>query len=140
MWCSSRIHLKIFIVPIVYKLFTSASKILNPVIFADDTDRLFSHSDINVLFEKMNKELKSVRKWFNVNKLSLNVKKTKYSFFHKSSKKDNIPLRLLNLNINGRTAERESSIKFLGVRIVENLTWRNTIHTVENKIAKIFLS
>ena len=64
------------------------------------------------------------------------LKKNKFSFFHKSSKKDNIPLRLPNLNINGFTIERESSIKFLGVWIDENLTWRDHIHTVENKIAK----
>ena len=70
----------------------------------------------------MNKELTNVSNWFNANKLSLNVKKTKFSFFHKSSKKDNIPLRLLNLNINGFTIERGSSIKFLGVSLDENLT------------------
>ena len=84
------------------------SKILNPIMFADDTNLFFSHSDINILFEKMNKELTNVSNWFNANKLSLNVKKTKFSFFHKSSKKDNIPLRLPNLNINGFTIERES--------------------------------
>ena len=38
--------------------------------------------------------------------------------------------------MNGVTVERESSIKFLGVWIDENLTWRDHIHTVENKIAK----
>ena len=32
--------------------------------------------------------------------------------------------------------ERESSIKFLEVTINENLTWRDLIHTVENKIEK----
>ena len=57
-------------------------------------------------------------------------------FFHKSSKKDYTPLRLPNLNINGFTIERESSIKLLGVWIDENLTWRDHIHTVKNKIAK----
>ena len=113
-----------------------ASKILNPVIFKDDTNHLFSHSDINILFEKMNKVLTNVSNCFNANKLPLSAKKTKYSFFHKSSKKDNIPLRLPNLNINGLTVERESSIKFLGVWIDENLTWKDHIHTVENKIAK----
>ena len=102
--------------------------------FADDTNLFFSHSDINLLFEKMNKELMNVSNWFNANKLSLNVKK--FSFFHKSSTKDNIPLRLPNLNINWFTTERESSINFLGVWIDENLTWRDHIHTVENKIAK----
>ena len=40
------------------------------------------------------------------------------------------------MNINGFTIERESSIKFLGVWADENLTWRDHIHTVENKIAK----
>ena len=70
----------------------------------------------------MNKELTNVSNWFNANKLTLNVKKTKFSFFYKSSKKDNTPLRLPNLNINGFTTERESSIKFLEVWIDENLT------------------
>ena len=84
----------------------------------------------------MNKELTNGSNWFNANKLSLNVKKTKFSFFHKSSKKDYIPLRLPNLNINGFTIEHDSSIKLLGVSIDENLTCRDHIHTVENKIAK----
>ena len=94
-----------------------ASKVLNPIMFAGDTNLFFSHSDINILFEKMNKELTNVSNWFNTNELSLNVKKAKFSFFHKSSRKDNIPLRLLNLNINAFTIERETSIKFLGVWI-----------------------
>ena len=84
----------------------------------------------------MSKELTNVSNWFNANKLSLNVKKTKFSFFDKSSKKYNIPLRLPNLNINGFPIERESSIKFLGVWIDENLTSRDNFRTVENKIAK----
>ena len=113
-----------------------ASKILNPVMFGDDTNLFFSHNEINILLEKMNKKLTNVSNWFNANKLSLNVKKTNFSFFQKSSKKDNILLRLPNLNINGFTIERESSTKFLGVWIDENLTWRYHIHIVENKIAK----
>ena len=82
-----------------------ASKILNPIMFADDTKLFFSHSDINVLFGKMNKELTNVTDWFNANKLSLNVKKTKYFFSanHQKKKKDNIPLRLPKLNINELT-------------------------------------
>ena len=38
-------------------------------------------------------------RWFISNKLSLNVTKTKYSFFSKPSKKDNIPLALPELYI-----------------------------------------
>ena len=54
---------------------------------AGDKNLFFSHSDINILFEKMNQELTNVSDWFNANKLSLNGKKTKFSFFHKSTKK-----------------------------------------------------
>ena len=80
--------------------------------FTDVTELFFSHSDINVLFGKINKALTNESDWFNTNKLSLNFKKTKYSFFHKSSNKDNVLLQLPNLNINGLTVERESSVKF----------------------------
>ena len=65
------------------------------------------------------------------------LKKTSILFSTNHQKKDNIPLRLPSLNINGFTSEHESSIKFLGVSIDENLTWREHIHTTENKIAKI---
>ena len=126
--------------PLLFLLYANdlhhASKILNPIMFADDTNLFFSHININVLFEKMNKELTDVSNWFNGKKLSLYVKKTKCSFFHKSSKKDNIALRHPNLNMNGLTVEHESSIKFLKVSIDENLTWRDHVHTVENKNAK----
>ena len=87
----------------------------------------------------MNKELINVRNWFNANKLSLNVKKAFIVFstnYPKKKKEDNIPLRLPNVNINGLTVERESSVNFLGVRIDENLTWRDHMHTVKCKIAK----
>ena len=46
-----------------------ASKLLNPILFADDTNLFFSHRDIDILFEKMNKELRNISNWFNVYKL-----------------------------------------------------------------------
>ena len=126
--------------PLLFLLYVNdlhhVSKILNPIMFADDTHFFFLHKDINVFFEKVHKELTNVSDWFNADKLSLNVKKTKHSFFHKSSKEDIVPLPLPNLNINELTVERESSIKFLGVWMDENLTWRSHIHIIKNKIAK----
>ena len=64
------------------------------------------------------------------------LKRPSILFSTNHQKIDNVLLRLLNLNINGLTVERESSIKFLGVWIDQNLTRRNHIHTVENKTAK----
>ena len=70
--------------------------------FADDADLFFSNCNIPVLFATVNGELNKINQWFLANKLSLNVTKTEYSFFHKTSKKDNIPLKLLRFQINNK--------------------------------------
>ena len=66
-------------------------------------------------------------KWFRANRLLLNIRKTKYTFFHKNSVKDNIPLKLPELKIANRAIERTNAIKFLGVLLDENSTWENRI-------------
>ena len=113
-----------------------ASKVLDPIMFADDTNLFYSHYDIKILFNTVNEELKKLVIWFTSNKLSLNIKKTKYTFFHKNSVKDKIPLKLPDLHIFDKTIERTSSIKFLGVMLDENITWSNHINIIEKKIAK----
>ena len=90
--------------------------------FADDTNLVFNHKDIKHLFTVVNNELVNIKDWFTANKLSLNVEKTKYSFFHKSSKKDYIPLRLPKLIINNYEIQREESITLLGVFLDQHLT------------------
>ena len=84
----------------------------------------------------VNNELVNIKDWFTANKLSLNVEKTKYSFFHKPSKKDDIPLRLPKLIINNYEITIEESIKFLGVLLDQHLTWKEHIKLTENKIVK----
>ena len=75
------------------------SRLLDPIMFADDIELLFNQKDIKHLFTVINNELLNIKDWFTANKLSLNVEKSKYSFFHKPSKKDDIPLRILKLII-----------------------------------------
>ena len=96
----------------------------------------FNHNDIKHLFTVTNNELVNIKDWFTTNKLSLNVEKTKYSFLHKPSKKDGIPLRLPKLIINNYEIRREGSIKFLGVLLHPHLTRKEHIKLTKNKIAK----
>ena len=114
----------------------NVSKLFDPIMFADDTNLFFSHHDIKTLFDTVNNELSKIRQWFIANRLSLNAKKTKYAFFHKNSAKDNIPLKLQDLQIANKTIERTFTIKFLGVMLDENITWKDHIHTTEKKTAK----
>ena len=70
--------------------------------YADDTNLFLTHKDIRYLFETTNLQLEKISQWVVSKKLSLNVSKTKYSFFHKRSKRDDIPLLLPKLNINNK--------------------------------------
>ena len=64
----------------------------------------------------------------------LNVEKKLYC--HKSSIKHKIPVKMPALKKENKINERTSSIKFLGVTLNENLSWKDHIKTVEDKLAK----
>ena len=104
--------------------------------FADDTNLFFSNCDILVLFATVNSEFSKINQWFLANNLSLNVTKTKYSFFHKTSKKDDMPLKFPRLQINNYNIKRIPLTKFLGVLLNENPSWKDHIKYTENKISK----
>ena len=74
--------------------------------------------------------------WFISSKLSLNVNQTKYSFFRKPNKRDDIPLLLPKLNTNNSEIERLEYLKCLGVLLDDNLCWKEHIKYIESKIAK----
>ena len=103
--------------------------------FADDTNLFYSHKSITTLFPIVNSQLKLVNELFLANKLSLNAKKTKYVLFHEVSMCDSLPSHLPTMTFNNIEIKRENSIKFLGVIIDENLTWKNHIEVVENRIS-----
>ena len=49
---------------------------------------------------------------------------------------DSFSSQLPTMIFNNIKIKRENSIKFLGVTIDENLTWKNHVEVVENKISK----
>ena len=49
---------------------------------------------------------------------------------------DSFPLQLPTMAFNNMEIKRENSIKFLCVIIDENLSWKNHIKVVGNKISK----
>ena len=84
----------------------NVSNMLDPIMFADDTNLFISSSNIKTLFATVNHELEKISLWFIANRLSLNVEKTKYTLFHKKSVRDNIPLKLPDLKIGNNSIER----------------------------------
>ena len=81
----------------------------------------------------INKELSKISEWLGLNKLSLNVKKSKYIVHKMTNKKvDN-----LQLNINGIAIEKVYDFNFFGVTLNENINWKNHIEKIAVKSSKI---
>ena len=94
--------------------------------YADDTNLFYSNNDIETLFSAINMKLEKISEWFKANKLSLNVKKTNYTLFHKSSSKDYLNLKLPELKTVNSVLKRQISVKFLGVMLDENYFMERT--------------
>ena len=110
-------------------------------IYADDTTLLeplctFSQNNeqnSNLLSRDINNELKAIVEWLALNKLSLNVKKTKMMLFH--YKQRSITNMIPKLEINGIPIERVQEFNFLGINLDENMTWKSHVKKIACKIA-----
>ena len=114
------------------------TNIFDVISYADDTTLVSSIGQLELrhpngnLCDIINTELGKVNDWLRVNKLSLNVGKTKFMIFHKKGKK----IIDLSLSINGVTLERVVSFTFLGLTIDENISWKVHINKISSKIAR----
>jgi hypothetical protein len=115
---------------------SNASAKLNPIMFADDTNLFLSNYSIKQLYADMNFELNKISDWFTANKLSLNVKKTKYTLFYKKLQEVNLPLKLPDLFLNYKEIKQEDSIKFLGILVDKHLSWLPHIKYLQSKVSK----
>ena len=85
--------------------------------------------DINDI---LNDELVQINNWLKVNKLSVNVAKTKAMIFHMPQKQIHNP----RLTIAGSNIEFIDNFNFLGITINKHLNWTKHMDTLSAKIAK----
>ena len=91
--------------PLFFLLYTNdinnASNLLNLILFADDTNVFMSHKDLNYLSDMLNLKMDKLSIWFKANKLSLNLKRTKFMVFKPRQKHSicNIQISIDNQNI-----------------------------------------
>ena len=82
----------------------------------------------------VNNELSELQEWLVINKLSLNVKKTKYMIFQYPQRK--IENMILDLRLNSEPIERVTDLNFLGLSIDECLSWKARVQKVSSKISR----
>jgi len=108
------------------------SKKLKIFLFADDTNIYLESDNLKTLETDMNIELVTLFDWLCVNRLSLNLSKTNFVLFHSTNK----PKYGLTIKINNTEIEQKQVIKYLGVLIDSQLTFRQHITEVKKKIAR----
>ena len=99
-------------------------------LFADDTAISIRAQSLSELQNKLDFILSMLTKWFNANRLSLNVSKTYHQIFSK---------KLINglvVKINNIVVDRKESVKYLGVTIDENLKWQSHINNISLVISR----
>jgi len=104
------------------------------ILYADDTNIFSSGRNINELIEKTNNELKTIVSWFNRNKLTLNGSKSQMMIFG--------PVQYLNykepykIMIDSAIIEETKVMKFFGVLLDQNLTFKPHVLHVSTKLSK----
>ena len=87
----------------------------------------------------MNTELQKLYDWLTASKLTLNIKKSNFVIFHSYKKRLDYQQKICifdseqNKYVN---LEHETNIKYLGILIDKNLTWKHHIDAISTKISK----
>ena len=106
MRCTTRICL---LGPILFNLYihniVNVSGKLKFVLFADDTNILYSNKEIENVEDTVNIEMSKIHEWLCTNKLSINLSQTNYMFFNKI-KARSIP----SIYINNHTIELTDNV------------------------------
>ena len=101
------------------------------IMFADDTNLIFTSNDSDSLQSQVNEANNSLQNWLTENRLLLNVDKTVYLHFHSLSQ--NNP----HLHINNTALIKENETKFLGLWIDTELNWNSHISDLSKRINKL---
>ena len=117
----------------------NVSDVFNFILFADDTG-LFSTIEYSIRIhlsnvnEILNHKLAEVCDWLTLNKLSLNVKNTKFMVFHPYQK--DISGMVPQLTINGTKLEHVLEFTNLGVVFNEHMSWKPHTSILSNRLSK----
>ena len=96
-----------------------------------DANLLHFNKSVNKLNKYINLDMKNLIDWLNANKISFNVKKTELVIFKHKAQKLECPIRI---KLSRKRLYPSNSVKYLGVKIDENLTWKDHIHDIATKL------
>ena len=129
--------------PILFLIYINdshfATSVIHLVLYADDMNLLASNKCLKKSVSDLNEALVSLQDWFQANKLTVNLTKTKFVIFGSKQRLKNTLSNNSEENVTitlGSKLERVFHAKFLGLILDENLSWNFQINLICRKIAK----
>ena len=116
------------------------------ILYADDKNLLspmcsFSSSNslnptnLTEVTNSINDELSHVHEWLLINKLSVNVSKTKFMIFHHQQRRIDTLIPDLK-KLDSEPIKHVSEFNFLGLTLDEHLSWKPHVQKVGNKTSR----
>ena len=107
------------------------------IAYADDTTlsttlNKFSESENMNISDLINLELYKINEWLEINKLSLNAKKSRFMIFHMPNKHITLPI----LKISNTHIVKVNEFNFLGLTLDTKLDWKRHSNNTSNKISR----
>ena len=121
---------------VINDIIKSSSK-FSFILYADDTTLnstldTFGTNQVDIK-KSIIIELQNILKWLDVNKLCLNVSKSKFMLFHMPQK----VIPCLSFSINGLQIENVYNFNFLGLTINCHLDWKPHLNSIGIKTARV---
>ena len=102
-------------------------------LFADDTNIYYESESLDQLQSVVNRELKKVKMWLEVNKLLLNIDKTNFIILKSPQ---HFSPETVSIKIGKFPIKPTCYVKFLGVLLDENLSWKYHLTELSKKLAR----
>ena len=105
----------------------------SPNMYADDTSVTCSAKDIDTLCDDLRTELTNISKWMRQNKLSLNANKSEFLIVGHKRQLNGIH-EPVQLQVDEEPIRRVQTVKYLGIRVDENLSWNEQYKSLKCKV------
>ena len=104
-----------------------------PNMYADDTSVACSAGDIDTLCDDLRTELTNISEWMKQNKLSLNANKSEFLIV--GHKRQHGGIRgPVHLQVDEEPVRRVQTVKYLRIRVDENLSWNEQYKSLKCKV------
>ena len=124
--------------PLLFLIYVNDIKNVTPDIsirlFADDTNVFLHDKSCDRLIDDTKTTIQKLKTWFDVNKLTVHLGKTNFTIFHCNSNRDHKCYE--KFSVDNIDIFRTVTTKYLGVIIDEELSWKQHVNDLCNKLIK----